>query len=435
MRLRLLTGYRLLIMIIFCLGVVTPNSTFACSMYKITLGNKTMVGCNEDAWRTTSRIWFENSTENHQLGAAFTGSRSVGPDHFAPQSGMNEAGLVFSRLTAFHPVEENYPDKGKKPITQPVHYLKDILHTCRTIGDVQEYIGQYDHSSFINDVFIYVDKSGEYLIVEPYKLITGDDPTYVLANFCPSITRETDARKQQRFNQGKEFIARHGTDTTLRYCTALSDTMHVCRSRNGDGTLLTSIWDSQAETVHLYFYHKYDQSVQFNIAEELTRGDHILEIPAMFPENSEFERLGNYITPFNTPPLRIGLVLLGGFFFLSSLLFGFSLRNRDQAFYLLKLFLAVLGIIMTCYLFVLATNINIYYFDAPYEGYHSPWVSLSSYTPFLLLLATVPLVIFNYRVIREKVWSRVPKWLFTLNTLAYAGLLGCFGYWGLFEVY
>lgn len=32
------------------------NKIQACSMYKITVDAKTMVGCNEDAWRTTSSI-------------------------------------------------------------------------------------------------------------------------------------------------------------------------------------------------------------------------------------------------------------------------------------------------------------------------------------------------------------------------------------------
>jgi len=33
----------------------------SCSMYKITAGGKAMVGRNQDAWRTTMSIWFENA--------------------------------------------------------------------------------------------------------------------------------------------------------------------------------------------------------------------------------------------------------------------------------------------------------------------------------------------------------------------------------------
>jgi hypothetical protein len=58
-------------------------------MYKVTKYGKTVVGCNEDAWRTSPRIWFETAGSNTKYGAAFTGSRFDGSNGFAPQSGMN----------------------------------------------------------------------------------------------------------------------------------------------------------------------------------------------------------------------------------------------------------------------------------------------------------------------------------------------------------
>ena len=89
----------------------------ACSMYKTTHDGKTMVGCNEDAWRTTSRIWFENAKTVNEYGACFTGSRKVGANRFAPQSGMNEVGLVFSRLVAHSPIQQvNQENKKTKTI-------------------------------------------------------------------------------------------------------------------------------------------------------------------------------------------------------------------------------------------------------------------------------------------------------------------------------
>jgi hypothetical protein len=66
--------------------------------------------------------------------------------------------------------------------------------------------------------------------------------------------------------------------------------MHVCRKRNGDGTLLTAIWDLKNGTTNLFFYHDYNNSVQFNLKTELLKGDHIIEIPSLFPVNTEFER-------------------------------------------------------------------------------------------------------------------------------------------------
>ena len=117
---------------------------------------------------------------------------------------MNEMGLAFERLVSYHPPKPCLANR--KAITNPTNYLKDIIHRCKSVEEVQAYINQYDHSFFTVDVFIYVDKSGKYLIVEPYSLTIGNEPTYVIANFCPSITPTQKANKIDRFRNGTEFF-------------------------------------------------------------------------------------------------------------------------------------------------------------------------------------------------------------------------------------
>lgn len=168
-------------------------------MYKVTKNGKTIVGCNEDAWRTSSNIWFEVGNNNSYYGAAFTGSRFDGKNGYAPQSGMNEYGLVFSRLASYHPENKTKKIKNRLKITNPTFYLKDILHTCRTVEDVKKYIEKHDYSYFIEDVFIYIDKSGKYIVIEPYKILSGNNASYVLSNFCPSITSKEDSNKLERY--------------------------------------------------------------------------------------------------------------------------------------------------------------------------------------------------------------------------------------------
>ena len=264
--------------------LIYPTTGETCSMYKITKDGKTIVGCNEDAWRTTPHIWFEIGPNKGNYGAAFTGSRFDGKNGYAPQSGMNEHGLVFSRLSSYHPKMKS--STTKLQITNPTFYLKDIIHTCKTVEDVKKYIEKYDQSYFIEDVFIYIDKSGKYIVIEPYKIIEGNDASYVLSNFCPSITSKEDANKLTRYKNGSQFLE-NNFETNLEFCRNASDTMHVCREKIGDGTLLTSIWDNSNGTVNLYFYHNYEITIQFNLKEELSKGNHILKIDSLFPENKE----------------------------------------------------------------------------------------------------------------------------------------------------
>ncbi|NND32947.1 MAG: hypothetical protein HKN76_10170 [Saprospiraceae bacterium] len=404
-------------------------------MYKITVDGKTMVGCNEDAWRTTSRIWFENAKNADEYGAGFTGSRQVGSNRTAPQSGMNEVGLTFSRLAAFYPIQDNaFPDRIK--ITDEEDYLTGILHKCATIEDVKKYIAQYDHSLFFDHVFIYIDSTGKYLIVEPYQLIEGNEPNYLLSNFCPSITDNEQARKIERYRNGEDFLNTHDVNTSLSYCAALSDTMHVCRCRNGDGTLLTSIWDTKDKLVNLYFYHAYDTTVQFDLTEELAKGDRIIPIPGVFPKNSEFERFVNYRTPFNTPSLRILLVALGGILTLFALLFSISALSKHKGVSLKAVTLiAAMNLLLAAYLAVLATHVSIYYFDAPYKDYGSNLISVSSYTPFLLLLTITPSAFFTIKRLKSveiRIWIKA---MLVSNNLIYLLLIVGFGYWGLYSIW
>src|SRR6185369_6292211 len=122
------------------------------------------------------------------------------------------------------------------------------------------------------------------LVVEPYTLTLGNDSKYVLANFCPSTITDFSTIKQTRYINGTAFL-KNKIDTSVAFCSALSDTMHVCRKKHGDGTLLTSIWDLSNGIVHLYFYHDYKHTVQFSLKEELSKGNHSYEIASLFPAN------------------------------------------------------------------------------------------------------------------------------------------------------
>jgi hypothetical protein len=412
-----------------------PNNLMACSMYKITAAGKTMVGCNHDTWLTTPKIWFENAKRHKGYGAVFTGSRQVSANRTTPQSGMNTVGLVFSRLSSYYPNQSNRL-KARRKITNEADYLSTILHRCATVKEVKKYIQQYDHSFFLNDVFIYIDSLGSYLIVEPYKLIEGNNPNYILSNFCPSITNKEQARKLDRYRNGADFLKSHKASSSLDFSTALSDTMAVCRSRNGDGTLITSIFDTKEKTVGIYFYHNFDSLVQFNLTDELSKGDHSLNIAEIFPRNPEFERLINFKTPSNTPALRLLLGLFAGLLALISvaLLLSQFQKNKNKPLSLrLVLALVSLNFILIAYIVVLNTNNSIFYFDVPYQHYNSSLISASSYTPFLLLGLFLPLVIHrrnSLKANKPKLWLRITL---ALNHVVYLMLLLSFGYWGLFN--
>ena len=404
-------------------------------MYKITVDGKTMVGCNHDAWLTTPKIWFETAKQQNEYGTVFTGSREVSHHRTTPQSGMNTNGLTFSRLASYYPVQNN-PFSNRLKITSEADYLSEILHKCATVKEVKKHIEQYDHSFFLNDVFIYIDRLGDYLIVEPYKLIEGNNPNYVLANFCPSITDNKQARKLERYQNGEDFLKTNRAIASLDFCTTLSDTMSVCRSRNGDGTLITSIFDTKEKTVSLYFYHNFDTLVQYNLTEELSKGDHILNLPEIFPKNAEFERLVNFKTPSNSVTLRILLVLIAGLLALISFALLISQIRKNKSTSLSPkevLVISLLNIILIGYIVVLTTNNSIFYFDVPYKHPTSSLITTSSYSPFLLLLSFIPIIIYTRDRLKSDKTKFWVKSALVLNNIVYFILVWGFGYWGLYN--
>lgn len=423
-----------LILLVALALTIFQNKIMACSMYKITVEGKTMVGCNHDAWLTTPKIWFENAKHKNEYGIVCTGSREVSLNRTTPQSGMNTEGLVFSRLASYHPLQNN-PFKDRLKITNEADYLSDILHKYATVKEVNKHIEQYDHSIFLNDVFIYIDSLGDYLIVEPYKLIEGNNPNYLLANFCPSITDNKQARKLERYSNGEDFLKTNQTFATLDFCTALSDTMSVCRSRNGDGTLITSIFDIKEKIISLYFYHNFDTLVQYNLTEELSKGNHILNLPDIFPNNAEFETLVNFKTPSNTVALRVLLVLIAGLLALISFALFISQlqKNTITSLSLISVVvISLLNLILIAFIFVLITNQGIFYFDVPYKHPTSSLISASSYTPFLLLLSFIPITSYTrnrLKSVKTKFWI---KSALVLNNILYFILVLGFGYWGLY---
>lgn len=419
-----LVPYFLTFLVLFHTGLA-----HACSMYKVTKDGKTFVGCNEDAWRTSPRIWFETAGKNAIYGAAFTGSRFDGSNGFAPQSGMNESGLSFSRLASFIP---RHRTKGKKPpILNQTNFLKHILHSCRTVEEVQRYVSQFDRSTFMEDVLIYIDKSGKYLIVEPYSTQIGFENTYVLSNFCPSITSQKEALKLNRYRKGIELL-NSKVDTTLVFLRSLSDSMHVCRPKIGDGTLLTSIWNLNDGKIHLYFYHDYRKSKTFDLRDELQKGDHLLSIDDLFPINAEFEKLGTYKTTKNTVWMMLSMMAFSFILFFLAVCFLISfMRKKDQNNYV-KMLLSILGFVLSFYVFILCTHQNIFYFPAPYEDRFSKLVSLAAYVPNILGLIILPLIYWNFLVMKAKSWTFITRNLFLLNILIYVILLCFFLYWRLF---
>ncbi|MBX7053190.1 MAG: hypothetical protein K1X54_14230 [Flavobacteriales bacterium] len=411
--------------------LLSLKESLSCSAYKLTVGNKTMIGSNYDSWLTQPHIWFETSG----YGAYFTGARPIGKSEFAPQTGMNVHGLAFVTLATATPSTQKDFSQLKK-VNNRAQFLKDIIHHCKDVDEVKAYVSQYDRSELNQDVFLYADQSGHYLVVEPFELIEGYDDRYILANFCPSTVQDFGTIQQRRYVDGRNFVS-HKIDTTLSFCTQLSDTMHVCREKFGDGTLLTSILDLKTNHVHLFFYHDYEHRVSLDLDEELKKGDHRIDLLTLFPVNAEFEVLRQHKTPMNSPTIAMFVMIFLLAFFLIALLMiisyfagkGSIQHNRW------KILVAFVALVFSWMMYVLGTQEGIYYFAAPYHTGTSSLINIAGYIPFASVLIIVPALMMSYRLIRKKTWGILPAYAFLMMNMMIIVSISGFMYWRLFDVF
>lgn len=280
----------------------------ACTFFKVTVAGHTMVGNNEDAWSIDPLIWFETG-KSGEYGAVY-----LGQNNSTPQGGMNEAGLMFDGLRS--PAKLFRQPAGKPPI----HFddlARRVLRSCANVHEAEALISTFDFSELNGAYLILVDRNGEYLVVEADTLFTGKEATYAVTNFCLSTCTDFDSVPSERYQRGRALLAAGG-DTSLAFCTSVMRGMHACRKKLGEGTLYSNILDPQRGLVHLYFYHDYTTLRTFNLKDELAKGDHSLDMIALFPPNAEFAKLVAYRTPFHSLALR-GFLLFAA---LVALLFG-----------------------------------------------------------------------------------------------------------------
>jgi hypothetical protein len=168
--------------------------------------------------------------------------------------------------------------------------------------------------------------------------------------------------------------------------------------------------------------------------QELSKGNHCIKISELFPENKEFKTLASYKIPMNNIWMMANILGIAFFFFCSTIYFSVSALQNKSSFMNQKLLLIFLGPLLIYYIYILATNLNLFYFDAPYKDNKFTILNIMAYVPFLLLALIIPICTANKKIIQDKDWNFLSKCIFTGNTFTYIILLALFGYWRLFGI-
>ena len=275
---------------IACITVLSlslvPAGIEACSLIKMTTGGKTIVGNNEDFQNADTRIWFEPET-GKLYGAVY-----VGYNNLFPEGGINEAGLMFDAFGM-----DNKPLKdttGKLSIFE-LDLKRRIMKECSTVEQVKVLIEKYNLYFWSHAVWVFVDKSANYLVVDGDNSTLGNNQYFVQTNFRQSEINDEKDITCSRYLKALSLLRSRG-EASVAYCTSLMDSVHQ------QTTLYTTVYDLNAGTIDLYHFHNFSKVIRFNIKDELKKGCRVLRIPELFPEtvNPAYKGMLNLKSTFDS---------------------------------------------------------------------------------------------------------------------------------------
>lgn len=272
--------------LIFVSLFLYSNTSTACSMYKITRDGKTIVGNNEDWHNPNTQMWFEPGADGEY------GVMNVGFNNNFAQGGINEAGLMFDGFAMPFLEVKNTAGKTKMSLGA---MMSKVMHSYAKVEDVKAFLSTVDLSGLASGMVVFVDKTGDYLIVEGDELIIGNEAQQSFSNFYPSQTKAEEATNLDFYQNGLKFINSSKPDFSVDYCSSVMKNLAQDR-----GTQYSTIYDLDKLVIRIYHYQNFENSIDIDLKKELQKGKHKVSIPELFPKETEgYAVFAKYNNPEN----------------------------------------------------------------------------------------------------------------------------------------
>jgi len=251
-----------LLFVMLCVGA------FACSMFSKTVNGKTLVGNNED-WKDPDPVIWIQPGEGEKFDCMY-----VGYDDYFPQGGMNEAGLCFDGFaTKFKPIDKSLD----KPAYQGI-LIMHVMETCSTIDEVITEFDKYELGFLDNAMLMFVDKTGDSVILEGDDYIRKSGDFQIITNFYQSEVKDGEKTGCIRYDNLLKKLPE--LEVTIDdFAQALATT----HQEGKYSTQYTNIFDPNKLEMYLFRFHDYTNYLTFDLKEEVKKGRNIIEMKDVFP--------------------------------------------------------------------------------------------------------------------------------------------------------
>jgi len=257
------------VIFIFVLIAVFYLNAFACSMFTKTVDGKTLVGNNED-WKDPNTVIWIQPGEGEKYDCMY-----VGFDDYFPQGGMNEAGLCFDGFaTKSKPITKAAGKPGFQGIMN-----KHVMETCSTIDEVIAEFDKYNLQTLDNAMLMFVDKTGDAVIIEGDDYIRKSGDFQIVTNFYQSEVKEGEETDCVRYDNLLQQLPE--LEVTIDdFAQALATT----HQEGKYPTQYTNIFDPDKLEMHLYRFHDFSNYITLDFKEELKSGRHVIKMKELFPK-------------------------------------------------------------------------------------------------------------------------------------------------------
>ncbi len=402
------------------------QAVLPCTAFYLVDGERVIAGNSEDYFNPNTRMWFIPGSGS-RYGAVYFGF-----DDGHSQGGMNEKGLFYD---GFWVAPEEHT-KADLDMDCPQKNFDSILKECATVEEALVIIKEHQLHICTNGKLFYGDATGDAVIIGNGAIIRIGGNYLISTNFFENRIN-TNGITCKRYLKAEEMIK-----NAANYTPELAKS--ILKNTTTEFTQYSIIYDLKNRKFTLFHFKNFEIFREYNLEEELKKGEKHYNIPDLFPDNTEFKkRYFSKITPHNNHAMEIFLSILMFLFFLIPVFFGIARileRNKHAG---RKKYINIAQLVLTinssgAFLLSIALKMipSVFILGLP--------ENLEGLTLFQKIAINIPGIVFVlililltiYLKVREKeLWTPNLRSIYLFSVALFCIFEGLIYYWGFFRVY
>ncbi|KYK32661.1 MAG: hypothetical protein AYK19_15285 [Theionarchaea archaeon DG-70-1] len=317
---------------------LTTTGPKSCTILTASCGDTVLFGYNLDHPNLQSYIWFlPSSTEKY--GGVLVGyyAEINGNPKIGYEGGVNDQGLAFDTNGLPDAVMNPHPKKPSSWATD--NFWTKILRECSSVTEAINIAKNFNFGNMMDFQVHVADSTGDAVIISPgpdgelafTRKEEGND-FLVSTNFNPANLENSWDYPCWRYDTATAMLKRieDEGDLTVDYFKSILDAVH--QEGATYNTVCSYICDLKGGAMYLYYFHQFEDVVEFNLTEELAKGERVIQISDLFSQETRDRALDELEAHTREHPIRSIIVIAAILFCVSSLvIFVYKKIRKDTA--------------------------------------------------------------------------------------------------------